>query len=389
MHYIRFLKPPKTIRAGAPSINAKITITTDLGDSFLAADITLHVELVTPAGISLGTRDYDWRGRNGMRALEVAASLPKRQVGEVMMFISPKNRKLGMNRFEDVLVEEASDSAGGVVAVKSTLINSDQPNSIAGMLAARTFAYDLGTQEEGPDGKTQSIIWEETGESIARHIWYVGSHKYVLCHLLFTNLYRDAGLVLSACISSTFQARAGPTTSSHTLPFIKSLLQLSSSKILELGAGCGIVVLTLSHFLPRSKMILTDLAEASEILNVNIQTAYPASEDRVTHQVLDWSLPLPQNVEITKWDLVLVADCTYNSDVVPDLVKTLKTLAEGNGETGLKVVLAMKVRHDSELVFFDLMENAGFAVEEKMYVPLPVLEGEDQEIEIFEFGYRG
>lgn len=134
-------------------------------------------------------------------------------------------------------------------------------------------------------------------------------------------------------------------------------------------------------------MILTDLAEASEILDLNVRTAYPASEDRVTHQVLDWSFPLPQNIEVTKWDLVLVADCTYNPDVVPDLVKTLKALADGNGDRGLKVMLAMKVRHDSELIFFDLMKDAGFVVKEKKCVPLPVLEGEDEEIEIFEFGY--
>lgn len=175
MHYIRFLKPPKTIRTGTPSINAKITITTDLGESFLAADITILVELITSTGISLGTREYDWRGKNGMRALEVAASLPKRQVGEVMMHISPKNEKLGMNRFEDILVNEGSDSAGEVVAVKSTSINSDQSNSVAGMMAARIFKYNSRSQEEDPDEKRESLIWEETGESIARHIWYVCS----------------------------------------------------------------------------------------------------------------------------------------------------------------------------------------------------------------------
>jgi hypothetical protein len=82
---------------------------------------------------------------------------------------------------------------------------------------------------------------------------------------------------------------------------------------------------------------------------------------------------------------VFVADCTYNPDVVPDLVTTLARLADANRE--VKVVVAMKVRHESELVFFDLMKESGFVVNEKGILPLPVLGGEDQEIEVFVFGF--
>jgi hypothetical protein len=67
-------------------------------------------------------------------------------------------------------------------------------------------------------------------------------------------------------------------------------------------------------------------------------------------------------------------------------VKTLRAVAEGNRE--VVVLLAMKVRHESELVFFDLMTEAGFGVMEKCRVPLPVLDGEGERIEIFDFGYK-
>lgn len=77
----------------------------------------------------------------------------------------------------------------------------------------------------------------------------------------------------------------------------------------------------------------------------------------------------------------MVADCTYNPDVVPDLASTLKAVV-GN-ET--LVLLAMKVRHDSELIFLDLMAESGFVVDEKFALPLAVLGGEDEEIEIFVF----
>ncbi len=73
--------------------------------------------------------------------------------------------------------------------------------------------------------------------------------------------------------------------------------------------------------------------------------------------------------------------------MVPDLVATLGRIAEGNGQ--VRVVVAMKVRHESEMVFFGLMEEGGFVVKEKGVVPLPVLGGEDEEIEIFVFGFGG
>lgn len=78
-----------------------------------------------------------------------------------------------------------------------------------------------------------------------------------------------------------------------------------------------------------------------------------------------------------------MADCTYNPDVVPDLVKTLKSLAQGNDD--VLVALAMKVRHESEMVFFELMREARFVVKEKGKLGLPVLGGEAEEIEVFLF----
>ena len=82
-----------------------------------------------------------------------------------------------------------------------------------------------------------------------------------------------------------------------------------------------------------------------------------------------------------------MADCTYNPDVVPDLVQTLKRLAQGNDE--VLVALAMKVRHESEMVFFELMLESEFVVRERCKIGLPVLGGEGEEIEVFVFGFGG
>ena len=191
---------------------------------------------------------------------------------------------------------------------------------------------------------------------------------------------RDAGLVLSAYLS-TILSGIPSSKALPKLPFLETILSKPELNVLELGAGCGIVGITLFQLLPGiSKMILTDLPEATSILTHNISLCSPAPQ----HSVLDWSQPLPAPVVSTRWNLVLIADCTYNPDVVPDLVQTLGRLADCNKD--LIVLLAMKVRHASEAVFFTLMKEGGWVIRESIKLPLPVLVGEEEEIEIFIFG---
>jgi predicted nicotinamide N-methyase len=196
-------------------------------------------------------------------------------------------------------------------------------------------------------------------------------------------------LVLSSYLAAlSLQDSSACSRTIPKLPVLEKALRRKSLGVLELGAGCGIVGISLATAFPQtSTVILTDLPEASEIIEKNLSSSnlLLPIRSKLAHQVLDWSSPLPPNVNSRKWNLVVVADCTYNPDVVPDLVKTLKCLAEGNN--GVVVLLAMKVRHESEMVFFDLMEESGFAVRETCKIPLPVLGGEKEEIEIFVFGY--
>lgn len=192
--------------------------------------------------------------------------------------------------------------------------------------------------------------------------------------------------MLSSYLAALSPVGSGSERSAPKLPALEKVLRRKDLNVIELGAGCGIVGISLATFFPHlSKILLTDLPEASEIISKNLSPftlPLPASS-KLAHQVLDWSSPLPPTINSTKWDLVVVADCTYNPDVVPDLVQTLQRLAEGNTE--VVVLLAMKVRHESEMVFFDLMPESGFDVKEKCKIPLSVLGGEREEIEIFVF----
>ncbi|TVY26851.1 UPF0665 family protein [Lachnellula hyalina] len=378
MHYIRFLKPPRLVgsrRGNTPLVvKAKITVTTDLGESFLWADVDLVVELTDGSGNRLLERGkgYTWKGSEGMRSLEVELLIPesrgKEAGGVLRLLVRPKEDFHAVEDLErifgDSIEHEDTGGTGGVMAVRSMAIdipsNQGLPISTSTSMAERTFRFR----------NSELHIWEETGESIARHIW-------------------DAGLLLSAYLAST-----SIPSSKKSLPPLPSLHKTLSQKdlaIIELGAGCGIVGITLSTLFRKqiSQILLTDLPEASEILTQNLYLENSNSNPnnnprRISHQVLDWSSPLPQGVRATKWDMAVVADCTYNPDVVPDLVQTLKGLGETSSE--MLVLLAMKVRHDSEMVFFDLMAEGAFVVLEKCKLPLPVLGGEGEEIEVFVFG---
>ncbi|TVY32841.1 UPF0665 family protein [Lachnellula subtilissima] len=380
MHYIRFLKPPRLLggrRGNAPLVlKAKVTVTTDLGESFLWADVDLAVELTDGSGKGVLERGkgYTWKGSEGMRSLEVELLIPasrgKEAGGVLRLLVRPKEDFHAVEDFDRIFgnSNEHEDTAGmgGVMAVRSMAIdipsNQSLPISTSTSMAERTFRF----------GDSEIHIWEETGESIARHIW-------------------DAGLLLSAYLAST-----SIPSSKNSLPPLPSLHKTLSQKdlaIIELGAGCGIVGITLSTLFRKqvSQILLTDLPEASEILTQNLSFENSNSNPnnnprRISHQVLDWSSPLPQDVRATKWDMAVVADCTYNPDVVPDLVQTLKRLGETSSE--MLVLLAMKVRHDSEMVFFELMAEGGFVVLEKCKLPLPLLGGEGEEIEVFVFGVR-
>jgi hypothetical protein len=247
------------------------------------------------------------------------------------------------------------------------------------------FSWALGATNNGfASGRKQAKA--SPGTSGTLRIW-TGTSSFHSTN----NLFRDGGLVFSSYLAAL--STPDPSASSRTpkLPILEKVLLKRDLTVLELGAGCGIVGITLATFFPHlGQVILTDLPAASSILSQNLSPSLlPLSiRSKLSSQVLDWSSPLPPSIASTNWDLILVADCTYNPDVVPDLVATLGRLT-GNGKREVLVALAMKVRHESEIIFFELMHEDGFVVREKGKISLPVLGSEGQEIEMFVFGLGG
>lgn len=194
---------------------------------------------------------------------------------------------------------------------------------------------------------------------------YVFFFPLLLC-ISYLPSSRDAGITLAAYLSHIVSQSKPESRLAGVLS------QPHAPKIIELGSGCGIVGLELAHLCCESNIFLTDLPDAMEILSYNIShstTKFSSRTGRITTAVLDWEKALPDDIYKTKFDLIFVSDCTYNSDSIPALVNTLTALIKRS--PAALIVVSMKVRHESEAIFFDLIADAGLIEIDHVKIALP------------------
>ncbi|KAF3480853.1 uncharacterized protein GIQ15_06200 [Arthroderma uncinatum] len=360
-HYVRFLKPPTIEKAGAGSrIKTLVTVTTDLGDSFLAEQVQLTASVLVnsyndsdvqciqqksfcwPAGAREVTVTID-----GIR-LNLRQHAVQLRVGPAAVHLRPDNDFA------------TTSNIPAVISAWSPPFGGSGPPQAEKLVLRR-----LETR-----CPTEVRIWEETGNNLARHIW-------------------DASLAWLMLFQETLTPVDEPATSSF-LTFRDLLVQKNGESrfnVIELGAGCGIVGIALAQFMTDCSVLLTDLEEVRDIVNRNIGVSKPAAGSVVEFQVLDWDGAVPRQISEQQHDLVVVSDCTYNSDSLPALVGTMAALVDRSPQAA--IIVALKRRHESESVFFELMQSARLEVHDKTRIQLPSVCSEDDvesvDIEVYYF----
>jgi Lysine methyltransferase len=156
------------------------------------------------------------------------------------------------------------------------------------------------------------------------------------------------------------------------MPRLHALLRdrsVTPLNVIELGAGCGIAGIALAQTVPGCSVFLTDLPEAQEMLQKNIDIAKPAPGSSLGLGLLEWGPVSSSAILQSDPNLVLISDCTYNADSCSALVQTLVSLAQHSED--IKILVAMKRRHDAEAVFEYMMDQNGFKPLEctKLLVP--------------------
>ncbi|KAI9704125.1 MAG: hypothetical protein M1836_006986 [Candelina mexicana] len=367
MYYIRFLKQPTLSAPTKPNnqytqVKALITITSDLGDTFYPGDVTVWATVRGSSIPRRGCKHEQWipiNWRAGYRSLPIQHSfLESRIVWPIRLQVTTQRRTL-TDGVKIPGVEDQGVQLPDIVSAWSMPLEAAPDQEVQRMVERR---FSLSSSHE-------LRIYEETVLSLALH-------------------QRDAGLALSIFLSQTIYSHP----SSH-LPHLHSVLTAPSTnlRILELGAGCGIVSLSLAHLLPSSSILLTDTPEAQPLITHNINsfltTTSPTTtttKPAISFEVLQWEDPLPQKVAEQLFDLILVADCTYNPSSVPSLVATLAALVQRSPNT--IIAIAMKMRHESEKIFFELMAKADLEEVGHVAVPLPgAFSDGEEKVDIYEY----
>ncbi|KAJ5373898.1 hypothetical protein N7517_005904 [Penicillium concentricum] len=340
VYYVRFLKTPRIQQQkGSPYLSALICITTDLGDSFFAEDVDLIVIARDHSSRVLFEKKTTWNASNRELAITLGPLPPNlAQQSMVLTVQVPNPPGYSIPQYPPIpLVVGATSAPFG-------------PRSApAEKLVQRQIQYS--GCEASP-----IQIWEETGNSIARHIWDAGLATVTYLHMI--------------CDIKTTTRYGSNKGTEPKIPALKRVLSTNRTQplqVVELGAGCGIVGIALATMLPNCSVILTDLPEVEDIVTRNINAAQLATMSSLQYQNLDWDDP-PDELCPRPIELILVSDCTYNADSLPALVSALDRLVQTSPKA--IILVALKRRHDSETVFFDLMTSAGFmAVQDSVEIP--------------------
>lgn len=355
VHYVRFLKTP-SVNAGKHgqkpngfSVSALITVTTDLGETFLAADVALVVALIQPkSNIVLSNQEVIWHAGDRQLAVSLAGV---------------KSLGANQNVVMTINANASSNLENGVFSLAPFLCH---------VMGAQSGPFRL-TPGASPEprmkrhfqiGHTKDLyIYEDIRNSIALHIWdaaigFLGSLNHDDRHC-------DTRTI--RCLSCLINGIKRP------------------ARVLELGAGCGIVGIAIAKSFMHTQLTLTDLPDATELIEANKELADPEGSSHIRCRVLDWDEELPSDL-ISNLDLVVISDCTYNADEMPSLINVLFKIAEMSPKVCIAV--GMKRRHSSEEVFFDLMSDNSFELIQTITRPLPhITTNQDPDVPMFELYY--
>jgi hypothetical protein len=359
-----------------------LTINTDLSDSFLSPKEPIQLSiLVASSQYKDGATFLDVtpkkapRWRAGLRVLKIDLPWPPGLAG--VLQIRPSDPRLTASSASDVV-----GSNQGLIApiyVELPIPGKETPH-----VCSRRLKLSETSQIE---------IQEDLGESMARHVW-------------------DGAMVTVSMLASLHSETAAAASDRASLSWIKDIFTGNDALcILEIGCGVGVLGIGITTLLQSASgdtaagvhVLMTDLPDAEACASANISRH--ATSDRSTtgrtvdlqYENLDWDDAklgkFGPMVRSRPWNLVALSDCTYNVDSLPALVQTLSEAhaasachpdrPEGAWET--QVLLATKPRHPSEVAFLDLLSSNGWAIRQKAVLPLPILETEEQSVEIYLF----
>lgn len=122
-----------------------------------------------------------------------------------------------------------------------------------------------------------------------------------------------------------------------------------------IGSGTGLVGIYAAELLKPKKVYLTDLADALEIMQQNVNLMQNESKVDMVVKELSWG---PEKLEnYADVDLVLLTDVLYNQSSHDLLLDTLDWILDNKG---CRALLTYKERNPDEREFFTKVKNRGW-----------------------------
>lgn len=398
MHYVRLLRAPQFDASVNDKLQLVLAITTDLGDSLLS--LPQPMELVITVHHVVDSQELQWQLS---RPAQVIWTPGSRVVKPTLNF--PKKVQIALLRRQEVRICIRAVDRSSANSVRKIMGVGSTGGAKEGLVMPAWYTLRQGAEadqlimrrlELGSDQTVKSApgmeveILEEIGQSIARHFW-------------------DGGVTALSAIAAT--VTVSPDELKHG-PCVSHVHEVLSRKgethILELGCGVGtlgIGMATLSAGLSTSdsdeeracNILMTDVEEAESTARSNMalfeakHSGLNTGKTQLTYQNLDWEEGrhgrFVDDIGSRSWDLIVLADCTYNADTLQALVDTLSALHASNKSAGAKdatkVFIATKPRHDSERAFLALMKFAGWELCEEEILPLPHLGHDSESVELY------
>ena len=166
----------------------------------------------------------------------------------------------------------------------------------------------------------------------------------------FASTIWDSAIVLSRM----FELQGLHTTASH------------ASTCIELGAGCGLVGLTLSVL--GYNVVMTDLPGNLRLLRANVRANTDASSHRAPRvRPLTWGEPLTPELALPAYDMVVGTDLFYAREAMPQLVESLLMLT---GPQTVMLLAAGRNRHAGKLLHRQACSSC-FSTTASLLIPRP------------------
>lgn len=350
--YLSFLRPPPTQSNVAKPVIVTPQIANDLRTETFLLPQDIYYSWIPISSTELGynmtgasrpIKLTTWRPENAYKPIQVPPPQRARAGQRYSLALSAKPEPSYVN------LQLLENTVFPVISMPISFTSGDS-NSSKQEKIERLYCFAINIV--GKEERTCLRITEQTSFDLDKKIW-------------------DSGIGLSGWLIDFFSS-----TDDGVHPHLKAnLLQKKSLNVIELGAGTGMVSTTLGAL--RSSItdtegapindifVVSDLPSAQPLLSHNlIQNAHNMPQKSMQAEVLDWdNQSLPESITGTHFDLVVMADVTYNTASFPSLLRTVSHLLDQHSTPSTLVLLGYKQRDIAERSLFNLMKDGQPRVE--------------------------